>query len=289
MWSGNRGDAMKKVLLVAAAGFLAFGTVIASAADMTAPVVAKAPPPAAPAYDPWTGFYIGGNVGSGLANTDVGGTNNGTFGAKAFQESFSASRSQHGPLAGGQAGINYEFAPRWVAGVEGDIDWSSIKGSISPCSSKNAAGVIDCLNSTGKIEDFGTIRGRFGYVFDNLLVYGTGGLAWAEDAETLAESCNGAKCPKTSNKFAFNTASSTTTPWGWAAGGGMEWRVLPNWLLRVEYLHLQFNRTSSTYNLNGTVTTAAAVVPVASAANLSTTTNVEVIRVGLSYLFNWGL
>jgi outer membrane immunogenic protein len=280
---------MKKILLVAAAGFLAFGTVIASAADMTAPVVAKAPPPAAPAYDPWTGFYIGGNVGSGLANTDVGGTNNGTFGAKAFQESFSASRSQHGPLAGGQAGINYEFAPRWVAGVEGDIDWSSIKGSISPCSSKNAAGVIDCLNSTGKIEDFGTIRGRFGYVFDNLLVYGTGGLAWAEDAETLAESCNGAKCPKTSNKFAFNTASSTTTPWGWAAGGGMEWRVLPNWLLRVEYLHLQFNRTSSTYNLNGTVATAAAVVPVASAANLSTTTNVEVIRVGLSYLFNWGL
>jgi len=69
----------------------------------------------------------------------------------------------------------------------------------------------------------------------------------------------------------------------------MEWRVLPNWLLWVEYLHLQFNRTSSTYNLNGTITAAAAVVPVVSAANLSTTTNVEVIRVGLSYFFNWGL
>lgn len=288
MLSGNRGDAMKKILLVAAAGFLTFGTAIASAADMTPPVV-KAPPPAARPYDPWTGFYIGGNVGSGLVNTDVGGTNNGIHGAVPFTESLNASRSQHGPLAGGQVGINYEFAPRWVAGLEGDFDWSSLKGSVAPCSSKNAAGVIDCLNTTGKIEDFGTIRARFGYVFDNLLIYGTGGLAWAQDAETVSESCDGAKCPKSSSKFAFNTASSTSTPWGWAAGGGMEWRVLPNWLLRVEYLHLQFNRSSNTYNLNGTVATAAAVVPVVSAANLSTTTNVEVIRVGISYLFNWGL
>jgi outer membrane immunogenic protein len=169
MLSGNRGDAMKKILLVAAAGFLTFGTAIASAADMTPPVV-KAPPPAARPYDPWTGFYIGGNVGSGLVNTDVGGTNNGTFGAVPFTESLNASRSQHGPLAGGQVGINYEFAPRWVAGLEGDLDWSSIKGSVAPCSSKNAAGVIDCLNTTGKIEDFGTIRARFGYAFDNLLI-----------------------------------------------------------------------------------------------------------------------
>jgi outer membrane immunogenic protein len=280
---------MKKVLLVAAAGFLALGTVLANAADVTPPVVAKAPPPAPQVYYPWTGFYVGGNVGSGLANADVGGTSTGAFGPTAFQESFSASRSQHGPLAGGQAGINYEFAPRWVAGVEGDIDWSSIKGSATPCSAKNAAGLIDCVNSTGKIDDFGTVRARFGYVFDNLLVYGSGGLAWANETDTLAESCDGAKCPKKSNTFAFNMPSSSATPFGWAAGAGFEWRVLPNWLLRVEYLHLQFNHASTAFNLNGTVTTAAAVVPVASAANFSSNTGVEVLRVGLSYLFNWGL
>jgi outer membrane immunogenic protein len=262
-------------------------TVIANAADMSLPM--KATPPAPPAYFPWTGFYIGGNVGSGLANTDVGGTSTGTFGAKAFQESFSASRSQHGPLAGGQLGINYEFAPHWVLGAEADIDWSNIKGSVTPCSSKNAAGVIDCLNVAGKIEDFGTGRARLGYVFDNLLVYGTGGFAWANETATVSESCEGAKCPKTSNKFAFNSASSSATPFGWSAGAGFEWRVLPNWLLRVEYLHLQFNRVSSNYALNGTATVAGVVTPVVAAANLSATTNVEVLRVGLSYLFNWGL
>ena len=64
---------------------------------------------------------------------------------------------------------------------------------------------------------------------------------------------------------------------------------MPNWLLRVEYLHLQFNRSSSAYALNGTVTVAGVATPVVSTANLSTTTNVEVLRVGLSYLFNWGL
>jgi outer membrane immunogenic protein len=275
----------KKILI--AAGFLAFTTFTASAADMSLPV--KAAPPAAPVYDPWTGFYIGGNVGSGLANTDVGGTSTGTHGAVAFQDSFSASRSQHGPLAGGQLGINYEFAPRWVLGAEADIDWSNIKGSATPCGAKNAAGVVDCLGVAGKIQDFGTVRGRFGYVFDNLLVYGTGGFAWAKDTETVTESCSGAKCPKTSNLLAFNSASSPATPYGWAAGGGMESRVLPNWLLRVEYLHLQFNRTSSAYALNGTVTTGGVTTPVVSTANLSTTTNVEVLRVGLSYLFNWGL
>ena len=116
-----------------------------------------------------------------------------------FQETFNASRSQHGWLGGGQVGINYEIVPRLVVGVEGDIDWSNIKGSVSACSSKTAAGVIDCATSAGKIDDFGTVRGRLGYVFDNLLVYGTGGFAWARETATVTETCNGKKCPKTSN------------------------------------------------------------------------------------------
>jgi outer membrane immunogenic protein len=259
---------MKKVLLIASAGLLAFNTVIANAADMSLPI--KAAPPALPAYYPWTGFYIGGNIGDGFANTDFSGTTSGTHGGVPFQESFSASRSQHGFLGGGQIGVNYEFVPRWVLGAEADIDWSNINGSVSSCSTKTAAGVIDCTTSAGKIDDFGTVRGRLGYAVDNnLLLYGT---------------CNGPKCPKTSNVFAFNSASSSTTPDGWAAGGGLEWRFLPSWTLRVEYLHLQFSHVSSTFNLNGTVNG----VPVVSTSTSSANTGVQVIRVGLNYLFNWG-
>ena len=274
---------MKKLLLIAAVGFLAFDTVMASAADM-APVVAKAPPPLPPVYYPWTGFYIGGNIGGGFANTDFSGTTSGTLKGVPFQETFNASRSQHGWLGGGQLGINYEIVPRWVVGVEGDIDWSNIQGSVSACSSKTATGVIDCATSAGKIDDFGTVRGRVGYVFDNLLVYGSGGFAWAHETATDTETCNGTKCPKTSNVFAINSASSSATPDGWAAGGGLEWRFLPNWTLRVEYLHLQFSRVSDAFNLNGTVKG----VPFASTSNVSANTGVEVLRVGLNYLFNWG-
>src|SRR6516225_310784 len=159
---------MKKILLIASAGFLAIGTVIASAADMALP--AKAPPPQpAAVYYPWTGFYIGGNIGSGFANTDFSGTTSGTHGGVPFQESFSASRSQHGWFGGGQIGVNYEFVPRWVLGAEADVDWSNINGSVSSCSTKTAAGVIDCSTSAGKIDDFGTVRGRLGYAVDNNL------------------------------------------------------------------------------------------------------------------------
>ena len=278
---------MKKVLLIATAGFLAFGTVMASAADM-APVVAKAPPPLPQVYYPWTGFYIGGNIGDGFANTDFSGTTSGTLKGVPFQETLNASRSQHGWLGGGQIGINYEFVPRWVLGVEADIDWSHINGSVSSCSTKTAAGVIDCSTSSGKIDDFGTVRGRLGYAFDNLLLYGTGGFAWANETVTDTETCNGTKCPKTSNVFAINSASSSATPDGWAAGGGLEWRFLPNWTLRVEYLHLQFNGISNTFNLNGTVIVKGAPVPVVSTSNSSANTGVEVVRIGLNYVFNWG-
>ena len=53
-----------------------------------APVVAKAPPPPAPVYDPWTGIYIGGNFGSGLANIDFSGTTTGTLKGSAISGNF---------------------------------------------------------------------------------------------------------------------------------------------------------------------------------------------------------
>jgi outer membrane immunogenic protein len=279
---------MKKILLIAAVGFLALDAGIASAADMAVPVVAKAPPVVAPTFDPWTGVYIGGNIGSAMVNTEIGGTTTGTRGVVPFSETFNATRSQHGPLGGGQIGINYEIMPRVVLGVEGDIDWSNLKGSVTPCSTKTAAGVIDCGSFADKIDEFGTARARLGYRWENFLLYGTGGFAWAHDNDTFTLTCDGTKCPKTSNKFAFNAASSSQTAYGWSAGGGMEWRVLPNWLLRVEYLHLQFNHVSNTFNLNGTATVAGVPTPVVATSTASLNTGVEVLRVGLSYMFNWG-
>ena len=103
---------------------LAAGTVAcvcsAQAADLPR---APAPAPMAPvAYAPpvynWTGFYIGGHLGGGFANSSwndpfSGGTD--TFNKGGF-------------LGGGQIGYNAQF--NWlVFGVEGDFSWTGLKGS----------------------------------------------------------------------------------------------------------------------------------------------------------------
>ena len=72
--------------------------------------------------------------------------------------------------------------------------------------------MIDCATGAGKIDDFGTVRGRVGYVFDNLLVFGSGGFAWAHETATVTETCNGAKvsqnvgCARNQQRLVFRNA-----------------------------------------------------------------------------------
>ena len=57
------------------------------------------------------------------------------------------------------------------------------------------------VTASNKLDYFGTLRGRYGYLFTPTLpVYGTGGFAYG----------------------GTGTSSLTTTPVGWAAGGGLE-------------------------------------------------------------------
>ena len=69
----------------------------------------KAPAYVAPLYN-WTGFYIGGHVGGAFA-----GSNN--FNGLVLSD-YSARF-----LGGLQAGADYQFAPNWVLGVEGQYSW----------------------------------------------------------------------------------------------------------------------------------------------------------------------
>jgi outer membrane immunogenic protein len=279
-----------RLSFVAAAGLLIMGVVTtASAADLgvaprgrPARVVAPAPP----IYTSWTGFYIGGNIGGGWSHTTVSGTTTGTISGVAFpEEFFSSSGSGSGIVGGGQLGYNYEFAPRWVTGIEADIDAAHITGSETHCSTTALGMTTSCAATSGKIDDFGTVRGRLGYAFfNNFLLYGTGGFAWAHDSNTATPTCNGAACPGATRPFTFNSATSSSTPDGWTAGGGIEWRFLPNWTARVEYLHLQFNNISTTDNFTGTVIGH----PVVSTSQSSANSGVDVVRFGVNYLFNWG-
>src|SRR5438034_2935486 len=107
--AANGGQIMNRVVM-ACVGVLALVGGSAGAAEL---------PPyyqPGPAYNPiytWTGFYLGINGGGGWGSSQWDGV-----------DTFDLS----GGLIGGTIGYNWQFAGV-VVGAEGDIDWSSIKGT----------------------------------------------------------------------------------------------------------------------------------------------------------------
>ena len=176
----------------------ALGVVAASGSAFAADLqpVYKAPA-AAPAYS-WTGLYVGGHVGGGWANNDwffpsdsINSVAQEPVGTP-FQGSFpnsqagllattltgyqgptvgpfnvsSGTNSASGWLAGVQIGYNYQIK-NWVLGVEGEANWTSLKGSNLDPSHPN-------INQTD--TDFiGVLGGRLGYAWDRLMLYGKAG------------------------------------------------------------------------------------------------------------------
>jgi outer membrane immunogenic protein len=200
------GWVMKRILL-ASAGVLAMAS-LANAADLPRQMYSKAPPPMVAPYYNWTGFYVGINGG-------------GAWGTSSWDSTGGFDVS--GGMIGGTVGYNWQTGP-WVLGVEGDLDWASVKGSTN---------VIGCVTANCSTENtwLGTVRGRVGYAFDRWMPYITGGVAFGGvDA----------------NQAPFTGGSSTQV--GWAAGAGVEFAVVNNVTAKVEYLH--YDLGSFTCGLN---------------------------------------
>jgi len=281
-----------RAILFAAAGVLAIGAIgSAHAADMGPPMLAKAPPPP-PAWFNWTGFYIGGNFGGGWAHQDA--TLSGTE-AGGFTFSGTGTSNASGILGGGQVGFNWQFDPHWVLGVEADGDWANILGSHSGCSTFTTpavfAGIVaGCSSFNQTLNDFGTVRGRLGYAWNNILLYGTGGWAWGNSSgtskltciTTLFGVCTAAGAGGT--PFTGGAGSFSNTLSGWSAGAGLEWGFLPNWTARIEYLHLEFDGVATNYPSSATILGIAGTT----ANHISSNNGIDVVRVGVNYLFNFG-
>src|SRR5208283_5053966 len=137
----------------------------AQAADSIGQVPLKAPPPIANPYD-WTGAYFGGHVGYSR------GSGRNTL---LDPDPITASAS-FGSLFGGlQFGYNYLLPSRLLFGIEGDISFPNFLDDGVVTSRTTPSSTV-----TEKLDFASTLRGRVGYAFDRLLVYGTGGFAWSE-------------------------------------------------------------------------------------------------------------
>ena len=180
-----------KRLVVGAAVLAAVGwTASAKAADLNygqrAPYTVNQP---LNAYS-WAGQYLGANLGY-----EWGSVNNNPAKPSGF-------------VGGVQAGYNFQTGP-WVFGVEGDIQAAGADDTFAPWKFSNPW--------------FGTLRGRAGYAFSNVLFYGTAGLAFGElRAQT------------------FGWTESHTSA-GWTIGAGAEVGFAPNWSAKVEYLYIDLS------------------------------------------------
>ena len=198
---------MKRVV-VASIGALAVVTVMgtANAADIARrqAMPTKGPVYMAPVYN-WTGFYIGINGGAGWGNSEwsnFGGATNAKL---------------SGGLVGGTIGYNYQVGQA-VFGVEGDIDWSNIKGTTS--SGICTGGVCETRNSW-----LSTARGRLGYAYDRWMPFVTGGAAFGDIRATP-----------------IGLGSQTTNKTGWTVGGGLEAALSGPWTVKVEYLYVDLGK-----------------------------------------------
>ena len=194
---------------LAALAFLAssFST---QAADIPRPVY-KGLRPAVVAYYNWTGFYVGLNAGYGM------GTSNWSLPP-------ATSIKPKGALIGGTLGYNYQVGSI-VYGIEGDFNWSDVKG-------ESACGVgITCET---KSDWLATFRGRVGYAFDRWLPYVTAGGAYGNVKATTTALGGGLSTSASSSQF------------GWTGGVGLEYAFLGSWTAKIEYLYVDLNNSNFT-------------------------------------------
>jgi outer membrane immunogenic protein len=128
-----------------------------------------------------------------------------------------------------------------VFGIESDWAWTNAKASTVVSDGQEfPPSETDNITVTSKLRWFGTTRIRTGVVVDNLLLYVTGGLAYAnfkrdfrfiEDADDDAYT---------------EVFSRSRTRFGWTAGAGTEWAINQNWSLKSEFLYVQFEKDETT-------------------------------------------
>jgi len=188
---------MKRVLLALTAAASLAGAAVA--ADLPrGPMPYYSNPPAATGFS-WAGWYVGGNVGYEWAKVP------------------GSSANPKGVAGGLQGGYNWQWGQFVLCG-ETDLQLSGADDSFAPWKFSNPW--------------FGTLRARGGYAMNNILFYGTFGLAYG-------------------NLRAENAGvSETHTMVGWTGGAGMEVGLTPHWSAKVEYLYMDLGNRGFTLTGN---------------------------------------
>jgi outer membrane immunogenic protein len=300
---------MKKVML----GGVALITLGFVGAAVAADMPLKAPAPVV--VNTWTGFYagvdFGGINGSHEGESFTQSTGTGAAAAVTYDPATLSSTNHWGAMGGVYAGYNWAVTPSWVVGVEGDWNKTNL-GTTNTNRALTSGGVpqpAGCVplggtpvgsvvtptctgvNMSDNLSWIATVRGRLGYTWGSMMLYGTGGVAFMNQELsgqvvpcTTAAVCAGTNRGTNGASIATSLNSNDS---GWVAGGGIEVMATANWLVRVEYLHYAFG-TGTTHSVACSLcnTGAAPAGGFNGAGNFNWgSANYDAVRAGLAYKF----
>jgi outer membrane immunogenic protein len=234
------------------------------------------PPPPVPVFT-WTGAELGVQAGGGIGKTTVEllGINN--------------SYSTHGAFGGLFLGYNYQFAGSpLVIGLHLEYNFAGITGT-----SFN----FPFNYARTDIAEFGSVDGRIGLAFDRVLIYGIGGWVYGDIRNQIQ--CGVVACaafiPFAGNGGPFFpfplpvTRDFAANRYGYDVGGGIEYALTDNWMVRAEYRYYNWN--SRGFNDAGFGTFVAPFVTINPFAiaipNHRDKEYMHTGRIGLSYKFAW--
>jgi outer membrane immunogenic protein len=228
----------------------------------------------------WTGAYIGAAVGVRANRTNAAIDSavitrqgnppvNAITGCECFLDNaMNTTEARFSPYAG----YNWQFSPKWLAGIEGDFGWANQKATISgvnePGSVLSASGGINDSYSVAAKWD-ASLRLRIGYVVSpSLMIFATAGPAVMSLEETSRcdttahwyATAPGFSAPKIGNcapgqRTPVDISNSSTRP-GFTIGGGGEAKLWDHWVARAEYRYSDFGtaKFNDSRSCNGTTT-----------------------------------
>ena len=197
----------KSSLLALAAGLVALPALAADLNYDYNSITPAAGGAAGGGYD-WNGAYVGivGGYNFGELDTTVNGTDGRT--------------DRDGGNAAIVGGYNAALGSNIVGGVEAEVGFGS----------KDSFGVAGVGGTVDTVVE-GNMRGRLGYGFQNVLVYGTAGVAIA------------------GGEVAAAGTKDTNTHVGYTLGAGIEAGLTENVTARAEYLYT--NTSKEAYRVGG--------------------------------------
>jgi opacity protein-like surface antigen len=273
----------------------AFATKPAKKTPKPLPQAIAAPPP----VFTWTGCYIGGHVGGGWGHKDFSNPTGFDFSytppAPAFTpppplypgtSTVSLPLDQHvsGFLGGAQVGCKYQFASKWVIGIDAEFSKSRLIGTTAwnltpPFPGFTPPPIIVPATFQAEADWLASTAVLVGYSFDRLLLYAKSGIAWVHDNYDflgIPPSFHFPPLPAFNVGAADFRESEIRT--GWTAGIGLEYAFSKNLSAKIEYDYYDFGSKNVLF-VNQFPT---AVSPF---GNAQIRQNIQTITFGLNYYF----